>query len=149
EADALTAGLSADPTPLRDDGRGAKAYAEAVSVYVALAIDKFADYGNNICGWNSTNQNIRQLFARQAIPMSWDFAEANPFGRMGDFSRFCGSVADGLYGVWPAASGSIFQSDAADSNFPVPGCIISTDPPYYDNIGYADLSDFFYVWLRR
>lgn len=148
EADAR-ATLPADPTPLRDGGKGAKAYAEAVSVYLAFATDKSADYGNSICGWNSTNQNIRQLFARQAVPMSWDFAETNPFGKMASFSGFCESVAGGLVGVWPAAEGALFQADAASANFPVVDCVISTDPPYYDNIGYADLSDFFYVWLRQ
>lgn len=149
EVDALSAGLSPDPTPLRNGGTGAFAYAEAVSVYLAFVVDKSADYGNSICGWNSTNQNIRQLFARQAVPMSWDFAETNPFGKMASFSGFCESVLGGLSGVLPAAFGSVFQADAAVSSFPVPNCAVSTDPPYYDNIGYADLSDFFYVWLRK
>lgn len=149
EADALAANLSSDPAPLRAGGQGAQAYAEAVSLYLAFAVDKSADYGNSICGWNSTNQNIRQLFARQAIPMSWDFVEANFFGKIANFSGFCGSVAGGLAGVWPASNGSVIQADAATARFPVQNCVISTDPPYYDNIGYADLSDFFYVWLRR
>lgn len=147
--DALAASLSADDAPLRDGGQGARAYAEAVSLYLAFAVDKSADYGNSICGWNSTNQNIRQLFARQAVPMSWDFVEANPFGKMASFSGFCESVAGGLSGVWPASRGSVIQADAATAIFPVQNCVISTDPPYYDNIGYADLSDFFYVWLRK
>ncbi|MGO8656469.1 hypothetical protein ACC771_12560, partial [Rhizobium ruizarguesonis] len=81
ETDALAMGMSTDGIPIRDGGKGAKAYAEAVSVYLAFAIDKCADYGNSICGWNATNQNVRQLFARQAIPMSWDFVETNPFGK--------------------------------------------------------------------
>lgn len=149
EVEALAAGLPSDETPLRDGGRGAKAYAEAASLYLAFAVDKSADYGNSICGWNSTNQNIRQLFARQAIPMSWDFAETNSFGKMASFSGFCDSVAGGLSGVWPASNGSVIQADAATAKFPTQNCVISTDPPYYDNIGYADLSDFFYVWLRR
>ncbi|MFJ6328255.1 MULTISPECIES: DUF1156 domain-containing protein [unclassified Rhizobium] len=149
EVDALAAGLTSESTPLRDNGRGARAYAEAVSLYLAFALDKSADYGNSICGWNSTNQNIRQLFARQAVPMSWDFVETNSFGKMASFSGFCESVAGGLLGVWPAANGSVTQADAAFAKFPVENCVISTDPPYYDNIGYADLSDFFYVWLRR
>lgn len=149
ETDALFAGLSKKPTPLCNGGTGAKAHAEAVGVYLAFALDKSADYGNSICGWNSTNQNIRQLFARQAVPMSWDFSETNPFGKMASFSGFCESVAGGLSGVWPAAEGFVFQADAASAKFPDISCVISTDPPYYDNIGYADLSDFFYVWLRQ
>lgn len=149
EKDALAAGMSPSAVPLRDRGHGAKAYAEAISVYLAFAIDKFSDYGNCICGWNSTNQNIRQLFARQAIPMSWDFAESNPFGKMANFVSFCESVCGGLRGTHPAASGTIFQADAANPETPAPVSVISTDPPYYDNIGYADLSDFFYAWVRR
>lgn len=149
EADALNANVSSEATPLRDGGIGAKAYAEAVSLYLAFAVDKSADYGNSICGWNSTNQNIRQLFARQAIPMSWDFAESNSFGKMASFSGFCESVAGGLSGVWPASQGTLFHADAATADVPVANCVISTDPPYYDNIGYADLSDFFYTWLRK
>lgn len=149
QVDALASGLASDQTPLRDGGAGAKAYAEAISVYLAFAVDKSADYGNSICGWNSTNQNVRQLFARQAIPMSWDFVETNLFGKMASFSGFCESVSGGLSGVWPMANGSVFQADAAAVNIPALNCVISTDPPYYDNIGYADLSDFFYVWLRR
>lgn len=149
EVDALAAGLIAESTSLREGGNGAQAYAEAVSLYLAFGVDKCADYGNSICGWNSTNQNIRQLFARQAVPMSWDFVETNCFGKMASFSGFCESVAGGLSGVWPAATGSVIQADAAVAKFPVENCVISTDPPYYDNIGYADLSDFFYVWLRR
>jgi putative DNA methylase len=149
QTDALAAGLAPGESPLRDGGTEGQAYSEALSLYLALAVDKFADYGNSISGWNSTNQNIRQLFARQAIPMSWDFVEANPFGKMASFSGFAESVAGGLSGVWPAASGTVFQADAAFAIFPADNCVISTDPPYYDNIGYADLSDFFYVWLRR
>lgn len=149
EKDALSANFSDDGLSLREGGEGAKAYGEAISVYLAFAVDKCADYGNSICGWNSTNQNIRQLFARQAIPMSWDFVETNPFGKMASFSGFCESVLGGLSGVHPAALGQTFQADAADAKFPKANCVISTDPPYYDNIGYADLSDFFYVWLRK
>jgi len=149
EKDGILGGLPEGSRHLRDGGLGSKAYAEAIIVYLSFAIDKFSDYGNCICGWNSTNQNIRQLFARQAIPMSWDFAEANPFGKMANFTSFCKSVCGGLSGTYPAAFGSVFQADAASVDFEIPNVVISTDPPYYDNIGYADLSDFFYVWLRQ
>ena len=147
--DATSGDVHDDKIHLRDGGLGPTAYAEAVSIYLSFAIDKLSDYGNCICGWNSTNQNIRQLFARQAIPMSWDFAEANPFGKMANFSSFCKSVCGGIAGTYPASTGSVFQADAATVDMEITGAVISTDPPYYDNIGYADLSDFFYVWLRR
>ena len=149
QSDAEAAGDLIDSAPLRDNGRGAKAYAEAVSVYLAFGVDKVADYGNSICGWNSTNQNIRQLFARQAIPMSWDFVEANPFGKMANISGFCDGIAGGLTGIVPASVSHVHQSDASTTVLDVVNPVISTDPPYYDNIGYADLSDFFYIWLRR
>jgi putative DNA methylase len=149
QSDAEAAGDLIDSAPLRDNGRGAKAYAEAISVYLAFGVDKVADYGNSICGWNSTNQNIRQLFARQAIPMSWDFVEANPFGKMANISGFCDGIAGGLTGIVPASVSHVHQSDASTTVLDVINPVISTDPPYYDNIGYADLSDFFYIWLRR
>lgn len=149
ESDAKSVGLNDGLLPLREGGVGAKAYAEAVSVYLSFALDKVADYGNSICGWNITNQNIRQLFARQAIPMSWDFVEVNPFGKMASAEGFCKSVAGGLSGIVSTMAGKTFQADARSSQLPQENCVISTDPPYYDNIGYADLSDFFYVWLRR
>ena len=147
-ADAATAGLPDDGTPLRDGGTGATAYAEAVGVYLAAATSRWSDLSNTICSWNNINQNIRALFTRQAIPMNWDFAELSPFASVGSwFSRI---------ETWILAStnlpvsepGIAMQLDATSQQETVDK-IVSTDPPYYDNIGYADLSDFFYVWLRR
>lgn len=151
EQDALVAGMDPDQKPLRDGGRGAKAYAEAISVYLAFGVDKLADYANIICGWNNTNENIAHLFGRQAIPMSWDFVEGNPFGPMISYSSIMRSVSGGLSVSVASSGGAEYHVSAQDCNklFTEIRPVISTDPPYYDNVSYADLSDFFYVWLRR
>lgn len=148
EADASVAGMSTDGTPLRDGGRSAKAYAEAVSVYLAFAIDRLADAGSSIATWSSS-EFIRFTFARQAIPMTWDFAECNVLSdSTGNFMGAVDWVWKALAGLGPNASGTEVQHDAQNVTLPA-GAVVSTDPPYYDNIGYADLSDYFYVWLRR
>jgi putative DNA methylase len=147
--DALAAGLPDDGQPLRDRGTGATAYAEAVGVYLAFAVSKMTNIGSSIASWMSDRGAFRETFARQAIPMTWDFAEANTFADTG--GSFSIAVDKGAMSIdaFPAstiAHGA--QVDAATQNLSV-GKVVSTDPPYYDNIGYADLSDFFYVWLRR
>ncbi|MBC2861679.1 DUF1156 domain-containing protein [Stappia sp. 28M-7] len=148
ESDAVAAGSSADSTPLRDGGKGAKAYSEAVSVYLAFAIDRLADAGSSIATWSSSGF-IRFTFARQAIPMTWDFAECNVMSdSTGNFMGAVDWVWKALLGFGPNAAGSAIQHDAQNVVLPA-GAVVSTDPPYYDNIGYADLSDYFYVWLRR
>ncbi|NLF11133.1 MAG: DUF1156 domain-containing protein, partial [Anaerolineaceae bacterium] len=150
--DALAAGLPDDDTPLREGGAGARAYAEAVSVYLAFILDKQADLGNSLNRWEPIAQCPRQLFARQAIPMVWDYAEGNPFSTSsGSWKILVDNVTRGMeassFNFYRERAGYADQVDATqlDSRRGVP---ISTDPPYYDNIGYADLSDFFYVWLR-
>lgn len=148
QTDALVAGLASDPTPLRDGGKGAKAYAEAVSVYLSFAIDRLADAGSSIATWSSS-EFIRFTFARQAIPMTWDFAECNVFSdSTGNYLGAVDWVWKALSGLSPNAAGTEIQHDAQNVRLPN-GAVVSTDPPYYDNIGYADLSDYFYVWLRR
>ena len=148
ERDALAAGLYNDPTPLRDGGTGAKAYAEAVSVYLAFGISKLTNLGSTITSWMSDRGALRETFARQAIPMVWDFAEVNFFSNSGGswstpIDKIRMAVAD-----LPASSpGSIRQVSASDVTYS-PNTVISTDPPYYDNIGYADLSDFFFCWMK-
>ena len=138
-----------DPTPLRDGGAGAKAYAEAVSVYLAFAIDRAADAWSAQVTWRSSVQASRGTFARQALPMTWDFVELNPFsnsnGNWSDAS--IGWVHKSLRAFVPAPSGSVAQADAQTVVYPT-NAVISTDPPYYDNIGYADLSDFFFCWMK-
>lgn len=150
EADALKAGLAPDETPLRDGGKGAKAYAEAVSVYLAFAADRAADAWSAQVSWRNSVEASRSTFARQALPMVWDYVELNPFsssnGNWTDASVEW--VYKALSGIIPAASGSLRQGDAQTIRYPGPS-VVSSDPPYYDNIGYADLSDYFFVWLRR
>lgn len=148
EKDALAVGLSVDGVPLRAGGEGGKAYAEAVSVYLAFAIDRLTDAGSTIATW-SPSEFIRFTFARQALPMTWDFAECNVFSQStGNFLGAVDWIWKAMLGIAPARAGFITQQDAQSVIIP-PGAVISTDPPYYDNIGYADLSDYFYVWLRN
>ena len=132
---------------LSDGGDGAHAYAEAVAVYLALTTDKACNHWSSICGWNTSVQNVRATFARQAIPMMWDFAEANPFSQSGgNWLGQVNSVTEVLKRLPLNLIGIASQGDSSTQQ--VHNRVISTDPPYYDNIGYADLSDFFYVWLR-
>ena len=147
--DAIKAGLPDDGVAVRNGGSGATAYAEAVSVYLACALSKVANIGSSIASWMSDRGAFRETFARQAIPMMWDFAEANPFARTGGSLETVLKKGAMVVSALPVGRpGAAVQVDAASLREPVPVCV-STDPPYYDNIGYADLSDFFYVWLRR
>lgn len=133
----------------REAGRGAEAdeYANSVATYLALAASRGADLGNTIVTWSSSRDQARNLFARQAIPMSWDFVEVNPFGgAAGDIGVSVETASRALRGLVPRASATVRQADARDLT--LADEVVSTDPPYYDNIGYADLADFFYVWLR-
>jgi putative DNA methylase len=148
QRDALAAGLPDDPKLLRDGGTGALAYSDAVGVYLGIAVDKAADYNSTICGWISGGETLRNTFGRQAIPMVWDYCETNTLGgATGSINSGIGQVAMAVEVLVPGAGGNAAQSDA--QSVAVCGRVVSTDPPYYDNIGYADLSDFFYVWLRR
>jgi len=147
--DALAAGLPDDGNPLDDGGTGAIAYAEAEGVYLSLAVDKVADRNSTICAWASLREHARNTFGRQAIPMVWDFAESNPLSNSsGNYNGGITSIGLALEALQPLTEGFAMQADAA-SQLVSSGNIVSTDPPYYDNIGYADLSDFFYLWLRR
>ncbi len=151
ERDALQAGLSADPKPLRDGGADATAYADAVAVYLALAVDRASDYGSAVCSWHNgpKMQALRNTFGRQAIPMVWDFAEGSPFSdSSGNWSKNIDWVVKSMEPLPSRPAGLAGQEDASGQSIST-GKVVSTDPPYYDNIGYADLSDFFYVWLRR
>ena len=149
--DAAAAGLPNDGRPLRDGGTGATAYAEAVGVYLGVALSRLSDICNALCRWEVTKTQVRNLFGRQAIPMIWDFAENNVFGGFaGDYMVSLENMVKALERLPSSGRGSAKQGSAqASSLFGGPARTISTDPPYYDNIGYADLSDFFYVWLRR
>lgn len=150
EADAIAAGLADDGVGLADGGTGARAYGEAVGVYLAFAVDKCSNLWSAITGWMNDRGAFRETFARQAIPMVWDYAEANPFSNSGGSFLQCLSRIPDTLTFLPLhiANGTARQFDAQSDNG-MRGIIVSTDPPYYDNIGYADLSDFFYVWLRQ
>jgi putative DNA methylase len=147
--DAIAAGMPDDGKGLNDGGAGSTAYGEAVGVYLAFAVDKVADRNSTVCAWASLREHARNTFGRQAIPMVWDFAESNPLSdSSGNFEGGIHSIVTGFGGIVPTVLGCAVQADA-QSQTVSNGKIISTDPPYYDNIGYADLSDFFYVWLRQ
>lgn len=147
-SDALAAGFERGER-LERGGTGAEAYADAVATYLTFAISKFADWSSSVCGWIPQIEGVRDTFARQAIPMVWDYAEINPFSNsVGHFSTHVEWVAAGIDGLPDTQSpGIVRQADATSRSYE--NVVISTDPPYYDNIGYSDLSDFFYVWLRR
>lgn len=135
----IEAGLSSDD---------ATAYADAVATYLAFGVSRLADIQNSLCRWENTRSQVRNLFARQAIPMVWDFAEGGLFsGAAGDFGVSLGNLAAVAERTPATVGGQVLQRDAASGVGEM--AAMSTDPPYYDNIGYADLSDFFYVWLRR
>ena len=147
--DALAAGLPDDATPLRKGGTGATAYADAIGVYLAFAVDRMAMTGNSLVRWNSVGEKAQHCFGRQALPMLWDFAEPNFLGSAtGSAEAAVFYSHDPLAWMNPPSTGTASQADACTQEMSSTK-VVSTDPPYYDNIGYADLSDFFYVWLRR
>jgi putative DNA methylase len=151
-----------DPKSLAEGGTGAEAYADAVATYLGLLLSRFSDRNNTICTWDSgpsgtkastggsaRTASIRNAFSRQALPMSWDFAEAGVFSDSGGgFDSAMKWLAPTIEYA-PASAPSVIQQVNAAGRIPQDGVVISSDPPYYDNIGYADLSDFFYVWARR
>jgi putative DNA methylase len=148
--DAVKAGMTDDGKGISDGGMGVTAYADAVATYLAFAVSKAANLGSTICSWMNDRGALRETFARQAIPMVWDFAEANPFsGSGGNLEMFLDRIAEVISFTPSGTVGSSRQLDAIAAIHCFKDIIVSTDPPYYDNIGYADLSDFFYVWLRR
>lgn len=148
--DAIRAGFPIDDAGIATGGRGAAAYAEAVAVYCALAVSKATDLSSTICYWQSNPEHLKiaPTFARQAIPMNWDYAEGNPLSESsGNYYRQWELIGETIERLPNTGRGVANQSDARQ--IAAQGRVFSSDPPYYDNIGYADLSDFFYVWLRR
>jgi len=136
-----------------DDG-GEPAYADAVATYLAFAVDRQADIGNALCRWEPVAECPRQLFARQAVPMVWDYAEGNPLsGSSGGWAVLMEGAQRAFDSPAFAAAdsrlGQVNQSDVLKLPPSQARVVVATDPPYYDNVGYADLADFFYVWLRR
>lgn len=148
ERDAVAAGFDAGGEHLRDGGTGAKAYSEAVITYLALVLSRSADFWSQLCTWRTSHESLVHTFTRQAIPMVWDFAEANPFsGSTGSWDAMLEWVRNAISCLAPSGDVSVFQQDARTVQYER-GTVVCTDPPYYDNIGYADLSDFFHCWLR-
>jgi putative DNA methylase len=149
--DSRAGGLSAGK-PLADDGVGTSAYADAIAVYLSFAISRLADFNSSLATWKPSGQQAMHTFTRQAIPMTWDFVESNALGETAICWANCIKyTADNLIaasGVGARRGGFASQQDASVQTTSR-DCVVSTDPPYYDNVPYADLSDFFYVWLRR
>jgi len=146
-ADALAAGMP-EGERLEKGDTGAAAYADAVATYLALAVSRTADYCNALCTWHTGRDIVTHLFTRQAIPMTWDFIESNIFSSSsGNFQGQLGWIVKVLNKLSASPPGYADQVSASARSYE--GLVVSTDPPYYDNIGYSDLSDYFYVWLRR
>lgn len=149
--DAVASGLPHDDKCLEAGGKGAIAYAGAVAVYLAFAMDKSAVYWNSLCPWlnQPKNEIVGNSFSRQTVQMVWDYAEANPFcDSGGNIEKQLDYVCKVVAIATTSCHGHARQADAVFQPFSR-GAVVSCDPPYYDNIGYGDLSDFFYVWLRR
>ena len=148
-SDAKNQGIKDDHIPLSQGGTGANAYGEMLKVYFAFLLDKIADYNSNVCSWNAVGQKMRNTFGLTGMSMAWDYAEANPFsGASGSFDNMLDWVVRSVQNLPASGKGYAKQHDAqTDSG--LQNIMISTDPPYYSNVPYADFADFFYVWLRR
>ena len=150
EADAVAAGMFNDHIALAEGGTGARAYGEAVGVYLAFGVDKLANICSSIVSWMNDRGAFRETFARQAIPMVWDYAESNPFSAAGgSISTILERITDTIVDFPKTESSGFVRQFDAQSDAQLRDIMVCTDPPYYDNIGYADLSDFFYVWMRQ
>ena len=147
---AIESGMPDDRLGLDAGGTGATAYSEAVSMYLAFAVSKHAMYGNSLVPWYTAEDRTSMLFTQQVVSMTWDFAEVNPFSEVGgSFARSCAIVSDAMVGLPSVSRRAVVRQQSATVGCGDVLAFVSTDPPYYSNIGYADLSDFFYVWLRR
>lgn len=153
-ADARAAEDGSDIARLNEGGSGAVAYADALATILAFNVTSVANSSSQICGWDAGGPGwgtkVRNTFSRQALPMTWDFAEIGPFsGNSGSFDVNLDYIIKAVTSLQSSSAGTIKNLDAASNGYQVEKPVFSTDPPYYDNIAYADLSDFFYVWLRR
>lgn len=148
-SDALAAGMSPEGGSLAENGTGALAYGQAVSVYLAFAIDKVADRNSTVCTWNSSGSIPRATFTRQAIPMAWNYAEGNPFSTItGNYHTALKNIVDCIEKLPGGSDVQVFHGDAVTQPYPQ-NVLICTELPYYKAIGYAHLSDFFYIWMRK
>ena len=150
EKDAWVAGMIDDKKDLDADGEGARAYGEAIGVYLTFGISRMADIDNALCPWEPVKTQVRHLFGRQAIPMLWDYGENNIFNNAaGDYITSLKSIIRVIekFEIDESTFPGIAEQYDVQADCGLRNIMISTDPPYYDNIGYADLSDFFYIWL--
>jgi putative DNA methylase len=142
--------LEQNSTALSDNGTGAVAYTEAILTYLAITIDKSADYWSSLCTWGPPRETIQHTFARQAVSMTWDYPETNPFSSStGNWYSMLTWVTKALQKLPTQTECRVLQLDAVANLSKQQSAVLSTDPPYYDNVPYSDLSDFFYVWIRR
>lgn len=149
EKDAVEAGFSDDHISLSNDGCGALAYAQAIEVYLAFIIDRLADFSTAVSRWAVTNEKAMNCFNKQAIPMTWDYPEVNILGNsVGSISQIVDYVASCIETLPNVTAKGVAIQHNAQDDCGLRNIMVSTDPPYYDNIGYADLSDFFYIWMR-
>ena len=149
KGDAQSAGFDGDSRTLSNEGTGPTAYADAVGVYLGLAVSKLSDYNSSLVQWSKSRDQAVHVFGRQALPMVWDFAEVNAFaGAAGDLTTSLAGICRTIESCGVSGMGTVFMADAQKQTIST-NCCVSTDPPYYDNVPYADLSDYFYVWLRR
>jgi putative DNA methylase len=147
--DAIDYGLKDTEILLRNGGTGALAYSEVISVYLSFLVGQLANHSSNVCGWNHPNTQMRAVFSRQTLPMTWDYAEVNVLSESsGSYLNLLERQIKGLSALGEGVPGHAIQSDAQTQKISFQK-VVSTDPPYYDNIGYSDLSDFFYAWMRR
>lgn len=148
EKDAIDAGFDNNHIALSNGGTGARAYGEAVSIYLEFIVEQLTNHCSTLCGWHANNEQLMNTFGRQALPMVWDYAEVNVFSNStGSFRNLLERQTEGLESLGFGPAGEAEQYDA-QSDCGIRNVMVSTDPPYYDNIGYADLSDYFYVWMR-
>ena len=150
ELDAVKKQMKDDSVSLSEKGKGALAYSQAISVYLSLLISKLADFHTAFCSWDNRKGNIRSVFNRQALPMVWVFGEGDPFvpGSTGNFHTVLKKMVAAISGLAASSPAEVYKADALEVQFPEDS-ILFTELPYFDNVGYAELSDFFYVWLKK
>lgn len=150
ELDAVKKQMPEDRVPLAESGKGALAYSQAIGVYLSLLISKLTDFHSAFCTWDNRKGNMRSVFNRQALPMAWVFGEGNPFapGTIGNFHTLLKKIALAIPGLTHFSDAEVFQADASNVQFP-DGSILFTELPYFDNVGYGELSDYFYIWLKK
>ncbi|MFZ1550254.1 MAG: hypothetical protein WAV53_02510, partial [Anaerolineae bacterium] len=147
--DAVVAGLSDDGRSLDSGGDRATAYADTVAVYLGIGVSRQSNRSATLNFWDNAGGMVQQVFARQVLPMTWDFAEGNPMSSstgniIGQFEY----ITNAMLRLPQVGYGEASQAEATTQTISV-GKIVSTDPPYFDNVPYADISDFFYLWMRR